>query len=313
MLRAVLVDFRRWARFPTITTLDSRLSHLCPPADRIEIVGPGNYERLFTSLVRESEAVLLIAPETEGLLATLSAAVERIGVPLLGSSSAAVAVAGDKLTCYQRFRQAGLPIPTSRAARFTEDVEAIARELRFPLVGKPVDGAGCEGVVLMATKADLAPALMHLQRATEREDFLLVEYVAGTDASVSLLVADGVALPLSLNRQEIAISNNHFIYQGGSVPLEHPLQPRALAVAQQAVFLIPGLCGYVGVDLVLTEEEAMIMEVNPRLTTSYVALRQVIDLNLAQASWEASLARHLPERVTIVGQASFTKEDLLRW
>ncbi|NIV10374.1 MAG: ATP-grasp domain-containing protein, partial [Aliifodinibius sp.] len=63
----------------------------------------------------------------------------------------------------------------------------------------------------------------------------------------------------------------------------HPLLEEALETAQRTVELLRGLRGYVGVDMVLTNDEPVVVEVNPRLTTSYIGLRKVINFNLAQA------------------------------
>jgi predicted ATP-grasp superfamily ATP-dependent carboligase len=76
---------------------------------------------------------------------------------------------------------------------------------------------------------------------------------------------------------------------------------------------LPGLQGYVGVDLVLTNQEAWLMEINPRLTTTYIGLRQVIQLNLAQAMWQACFEARLPDQVSIHGQVFFEKDDLFKW
>jgi len=185
--------------------------------------------------------------------------------------------------------------------------------LRYPLVLKPVDGVGCEGVLLINHLADWSAALARLQAVTARDDFLVMEYVPGTHASVSLLVSTTGTRPLTLNRQHIVVADGGFAYHGGTVPLEHPLRQRAFAVAAQAVSLIPGLRGYVGVDLVLTDQEAYVIEVNPRLTTSYVGIRQVIDLNLAEATWLACVNDELPRSITTHDQVTFTKgRDELR-
>ena len=65
------------------------------------------------------------------------------------------------------------------------------------------------------------------------------------------------------------------------------LRKRAVRLAHAAIAGIEGLQGYVGVDLVLgaapdgTRDYAI--EINPRLTTSYIGLRQLCRSNLAQA------------------------------
>ncbi len=52
---------------------------------------------------------------------------------------------------------------------------------------------------------------------------------------------------------------------------------------------MPPAVGYVGVDLVLGREpdgsQDAVIEINPRLTTSYVGLRTAATSNLAEAMW----------------------------
>jgi predicted ATP-grasp superfamily ATP-dependent carboligase len=46
-----------------------------------------------------------------------------------------------------------------------------------------------------------------------------------------------------------------------------------------------GLCGYVGVDLIIPESmprQPVVVEINPRLTTSYLGYRALAESNLAE-------------------------------
>jgi predicted ATP-grasp superfamily ATP-dependent carboligase len=135
---------------------------------------------------------------------------------------------------------------------------------------------------------------------------------SGIPASVSLLVAGDRCLPLSLNLQLIE-SGAPFQYRGSQVPLLHPAGNRAIELATRAVELIPGLNGYVGVDLVLGQELIQLIEINPRLTTSYIGLRQVSRANLAQAIWNACRNGFLPERIILEGQVIIKKDDPAGW
>ena len=110
---------------------------------------------------------------------------------------------------------------------------------------------------------------------------LLQKFVRGTHASVSL-VADGRqrAVALAVNGQTIRGSHS-FSYRGGETPLRHRHAARAADLAVAACQAIPGLRGYVGVDVVLSEAGAVVIEINPRLTTAYVGLRQVVEQNVA--------------------------------
>lgn len=310
MLQAVLADFRAWGAVSTVTTLDRRLDRFALPADEMVCVTPGQHASAFASLLNQIDAALIIAPETDGTLARLSAVVEEARIPLLSCSSAAVAIASDKAVCYDLFRQAKLPTPLTCQASFST-ASQVADQVGYPLVIKPIDGVGCAGVCLVREPAELAGALTLVHQSTSHDEIILQSFVAGVHASVSFLAAGERSVPLSLNGQAIEFGCP-FVYRGGVVPLSHPMAARALLVAQSALRLMPGLRGYVGVDLILTQDEALLIEINPRLTTSYIGLRQVIDLNLAQAMWEARFRNALPSQVRLIGQVSFTKDQLRR-
>ena len=137
---------------------------------------------------------------------------------------------------------------------------------------------------------------------------LLQSYVEGQAASVSLLVADGRSIALSLNGQRVR-AGALFAYDGGVASLHHRRSAEARELARKAVALVPGLCGYVGVDLVLGEETCWLIEINPRPTTSYVGLRRVIGLNMAAAVWDACRDGVLPAEVATPPAMAFGK----RW
>ena len=70
-----------------------------------------------------------------------------------------------------------------------------------------------------------------------------------------------------------------FSYHGGKTPFDHPLAGKAVETALRTCQALPGLRGYIGVDLVLTESEPVVIEVNPRLTTAYLGVRSALGGN----------------------------------
>lgn len=83
-----------------------------------------------------------------------------------------------------------------------------------------------------------------------------------------------------------------FEYLGGRLPLSPPLAERAQRLALATMAAMPTTVGYVGIDLVLgvadDGSEDTVIEINPRLTTSYVGLRAACRENLAAAMVEAA-------------------------
>jgi tyramine---L-glutamate ligase len=305
VLRALLADLRSWGRFPVVTTRDRRLHSTPLTADRIVDLDAEVYPTRMVELARECGAALVVAPEGGGVLNHVSSLVSDAGVCLLGSLPEGVAVAADKWECHRRFSQAGLPTPgTTRVSPGA--APAAAARLGYPVVVKPLDGAGCDGVGLATDDRVLKRALG--QPALRGAEAILVQrYVSGSAASVSLLVAaDGRSAVLSLNEQRVR-AGIPFTYDGGVASWPHPRRAESCELAQRAAALVPGLRGYVGVDLVLGEETCWLIEINPRVTTSYVGLRRVVGLNTAAAIWRACRDGALPGSAAVPPPAVFGK------
>ncbi|HEX9109421.1 MAG TPA: ATP-grasp domain-containing protein, partial [Longimicrobiales bacterium] len=225
-------------------------------------------------LVVDADAVWLIAPETGGRLARLAALVESSGRMLLGPASSSIRRAAHRARLLRRLARAGVPVPESWTVAGTHICQNRPAPSppahAFPFIVKPGRGAGGAGVTLVRQVAAL-PAAIEAARAVDRRAAVLLQrYLPGLSASVSLVCDGARALPLALNAQLVRLEP--FAYHGGVTPLAHPLASRALEVAVAACQAVPGLRGYVGVDLVLTEAEAVVLEINPRLTTSYLGL-----------------------------------------
>jgi predicted ATP-grasp superfamily ATP-dependent carboligase len=65
------------------------------------------------------------------------------------------------------------------------------------------------------------------------------------------------------------------------------------------------LRGPVGVDLVLTRRGAVVIEINPRLTSSWIGLRKIARTNPARYLLDGALGRRLPARVALRGACRF--------
>lgn len=285
MLRALLADLAAVPGHRIVATLDPRARLRVPPRVQIAFLRPG-HPRTLRDCIRAADAVWLIAPETAGCLARLAREVEGAGRVLLGSSSAAIRRASDKAALARSLSEAGIPVPPTRVLRTDRDPRRLAEALGYPVVVKPARGAGCEGVGLARDASELSRAIAAARGAAGGGRILMQRWVAGTPASVALVTDGRRAEAIAVNAQWVR-PGLPFRYAGGETPLDHPLAPRAVDRALAACRAIPGLRGYVGVDLVLTECEATVIEVNPRLTTAYLGVRAALDANPAALALDA--------------------------
>lgn len=292
MRDALVADLAALGRHRIVATVDRRFP-LPPGLRTTESVvldrDPAGLERVLDRV----DAVWLVAPETNGCLERLAAEAERRGVALLGSSAAAIRRASDKAGLSRRLARWRVPHPETRVVTTNADARAAAAEMGFPLVVKPLRGAGCAGVGLARRARELAPALRGARRAAAPGPLVVQRFVPGMAASVSLVAARGRAAVLAVNAQSMRTART-FSYRGGSTPFDHPLAARAKAVARRACRSLPGLKGYVGIDLVLSADEAWVIEVNPRLTTAYLGVRRALPVNVAALALAACAGRILP-------------------
>ena len=276
----------------------------------VEISDAADEIACFHRLVRECDATLVIAPEFDRILFDRTRWVEQAGGRLLGSSSQAIDVASDKYRTNRLLAERGVPATKGVCWQLGEWASGRvgAHELRvdglksaigpsfpdprpptpdppplpqFPAVLKPRFGAGSQCTYLIERASDVPQILEQAVREGIGEHALLETYVAGQPASVAVLVADDGATALPVCSQRLS-DNGGFRYLGGSLPVLGPQARRAQEVAVRAVGCIPALWGYVGVDLVLHADGTgvTVVEINPRLTTSYVGLRAALEENL---------------------------------
>jgi len=315
MLRAIVADFKA-AGHSVTTVLDSRLAVLNPPLDADCIVPASSFndaERAIQKLSESTGTAYIVAPESNQVLQSLVAKIEQAGVASLNCRGNAIGNVSDKAAMLKRVKELGLSTPATVSVSAFDDVAEITRTVRgslgFPLIIKPVDGVGCAGLSVVNNEQQVASAVAKTTAESTDKRFVAQEVIRGTAVSVSLLATVNDTLPLSLNRQDVSLMAPEAAstYNGGQVPFDNLLKREAFAAAEKAVKAFQGLRGYVGVDLVLTEKEAVVMEVNPRLTVSYVGLRKVAGFNLAQAIISAALENKLPANSQSRGYAVFSK------
>lgn len=276
MICAVTADFAALTGVRVVTTRDNHLPPFHPqPCDVVEVENASAALDAFSDLSKQSDWTLLIAPETHGILLGLAQRVESIGGQLLSPRSNCIEVAASKQATADVLKHAKVPVAdgTMLAAN------CLSSRFRFPVVIKPDDGCGSQGVRLIQDSADL-----HKIDAASPQR--IEEYILGLPASVSVLCgpAGNHAVPACEQRLS---TDGQFRYLGGRLPLPGELDQRARRLALCATAVLPATIGYLGVDLVLGNADDgsgdRIIEINPRLTTSYVGLRIASRTNLATA------------------------------
>lgn len=310
MVLALAEDFTRAGAAVELLWDVAAESNIGPPAATLRTVASlADRDRQLAQAAATADWTVLIAPELDGALAEVCRAVDAAGARRLGPSVEFVAVATDKHRTAVALAARGIPAPEGR---LLERGERLPRDFSYPAVWKPCDGAGSHEVRLVPRAGALLEWNPPLRPDARRR---LERFCPGLPASVAVLCGPGQYVPLTPCRQLLA-SDGTFAYQGGAWPLAGDLVERAQHLAVEAVAAIPGALGYVGVDLVLGADaqgsEDVVIEINPRLTTSYVGLREAYETNLAQAMLAIAAGQEISLHLRDVDELEFTAAGTVR-
>jgi predicted ATP-grasp superfamily ATP-dependent carboligase len=275
--------------FPTVRAISSRLtihaaSATLTPRPPLPHRGEGEAEGAhapedecsrFIDAARGCDFALVIAPEFDDILATRCEWALEAGCELLGPSPEVVRLCADKLRLAEWLRERGLPTPETTLYPRLPD---LPRGSWY--VVKPRTGAGAQYTFIANSPDDAHAAAATAAAEGHRGPLLVQSYVSGVRASAAVLIGARARLTLTPACQTFDDrSPRRYRYLGGAVRYPTDLA-EVVPLAGRAAAAVPGLFGYVGIDLIACGAVSGVIEINPRLTTSYVGLRRLSNVNL---------------------------------
>ncbi len=282
LMRDALLQDLSELPYEITTTADYRLyARLAAPAlcsKCIEVNPHDDVWRTWQDLIGECDAVWLIAPETGDALKKITQIAENVKKDglrpawILGCGLASIEVASSKMATYLALEAAGIAsIPTHSYENWPKS--------HWIWLAKPNDGAGCSDTACFNNPDDLAD---WIENNHKQFTHVIQAYQPGDAASISCVMRHGKAHVLSCNSQTIEINNHMLSYTGGVVNGMRDYWPQFEFIANKIAQVLPDLAGYVGVDVIVDGDEIVVVEINPRLTTCYIGLRDSIGTNPAE-------------------------------
>ncbi len=288
MRDALLRDLAELNQFDIITMHDTRLAPSTLAARSIAVES-GEFTACFKQALGQVDMVWLIAPESDGALLELSelcyeAESREKGALFLGSGFDAILTGTSKSICCEALQLANiftLPVHAGDDLMQQDYYEDLLKLNINKWVAKPEDGAGCAGIQVFDSLQDLKDWIALDQRYLH---YLAQPYQPGISASFSMLCRNGKAWLLSCNQQHVVFDGSQFKLTGVTVNGMLPYWPRFEMIARKIAKMLPDALGYIGVDVIVDTEnnKIYVLEINPRLTTSYVGLHEALNYNPAK-------------------------------
>jgi len=245
----------------------------------------------------DCDAVILIAPEIDRILCRLLSRLRSFGMNVFAPDQRFLDCATDKWETAQAWaRHSLLTIPTWLATHWYQAFQL--GHIQSGSFAVPSDGwvikrrfgAGAVDMLRFRHADDVAAHIeSHLQGCdSSREAFIVQPWVCGQPSSLAIVVSEG--RPMRLVGSMDQLFGRDGSYVGGVGPLDLS-SDRLERFATELLQAIPGVVnGWIGIDFMRTSSDDWYpLEINARLTSSYLGYRQGYGPGLADAILGASL------------------------
>ncbi len=286
MVRALVHDLKRIQGDTLILCRDKRLEKFADDIDYLVI--DDEPRTVIQQALLANDLVWLITPESDGCLVDWATWFQTQPITLLLSGIDSITTCTSKYDTAAVLRQHAVPV-----------IDGVRSGDVIPAgdhgwVVKPDTGAGAEDVMYFKHRQRLVDYL----ETHNNEELLVQPFVPGQAMSLSMLCHAGSALLPGCNEQEITIKHERLSLNAVSVNACQDNYDACHVLANQVAAAMPGLRGYIGVDLVATSDgQLLVVEINPRLTTAYAGLSGSTGINIAALIIDVFQSHSLPEPV----------------
>jgi len=298
MLRAIVEDFKKLG-FKITTLLDERFSYLSSylNCDIVQTVKhTEDFLIKYIDCVKESTSCFIIAPEFSNNLYILTQIIKDNKKNLLSIDLNGVWLGTSKLETYNYFVANKVKTPKSYRIPFKAglmDVDFILQkfdQLGNSIIIKPEDGAGSELIFHFENKDQIFLFFKNPKEKLDMErSYIVQEYIEGDDFSISVInrtspknvgVMDQIILSINTQIVQNLSPNKEYIYLGGYTPIENYEVLRDKFEKILRNIDLTSFHGFFGIDFIKKADNSIFfIEINPRVTTSYLGIRNVLDYN----------------------------------
>lgn len=222
---------------------------------------------------------------TDMPMRALAVACERLC--LIGPDLNTAVAATDKGVMAKVFETNNVEHPKYLVVEEDTNIDAISKEIEFPLITKPTDNSGSRGIMLVHNKSELKRALKYSSENGREGSVIIEEYMEGPEFSVEIMVLNGEAHVLQVT-DKLTTGSPHFVEIGHSQPSRYSatIVEAVKDVACRAALAVGIVNGPAHAELILTRNGPKMVEIGARMgggciTTHLVPLSTGVSMTKA--------------------------------
>jgi carbamoyl-phosphate synthase large subunit len=259
----------------------------------------------FEPLTKEDVLNIVEAEKPSGVIVqfggqtplNLSASLAEAGVPILGTSSASIALAEDRELFKNVLRKLGLRQPDNGTAMSVSEADTVAKTIGYPVIVRPSYVLGGRAMQIVYDPQSLEAFVQKAFLASPEHPVLIDQFLEDAIEIDVDAISDGEATIIGGIMEHIEEAGVH---SGDSACVLPPqgLPPflleqikahtRALAKELQVV-------GLINIQFAIKDEEIFVLEVNPRASRTIPFVSKATGVPLAKLATKVMLGRTLDE------------------
>ncbi len=276
MLQTLASELKSVTDIQLLIMLDWRCRQMDLPlqAETIVVEKNQSVKQILQEVMVDCDVIWPIAPEMDCILLEIATLAETLHKTAILSTPEAVKICSNKLATVKRLQEHHISVCDTR---LLSDAAAYPQ---IQSVIKPIDGAGCEQSFIVSSQEHYQQIMADIDNPGQ---FVIQPFIKGQSLSLSCLFKEGKAWLLCCNEQQLAIVSGQFQLDSCRVNISHQKHEIYQTLLEKTAQAIPGLWGYIGIDIINADmAEPVILEINPRLTTSYVGIQSATGINVAE-------------------------------
>jgi len=257
----------------------------------------------------------------------LSQALPAAGIPILGTSADAIDVAEDRERFQQLLQKLGLKQPDNGIARSTQEAEAIAERVGYPIVIRPSYVLGGRAMEIVFEKPQLQRYMREAVQVSGKNPVLIDRYLNDAIEVDVDCICDGTSVYVAGVMEHIEEAGIHSGDSACSLP-PYSLSPSMITELKDetdALARAIGVVGLMNVQYAIKDGAVYVLEVNPRASRTVpfvakatgVAIAKIGALVMAGQKLEkfalddTAISRHVAVKEAVFPFARFPSVDTI--